>query len=105
VLSGAAWTFDPRPGYVVSLVFLAVFGSVLAFGTYLTLVERIGAGPASYVGVAVPVVAMALSTALEGYHWTLPAVAGIALAVVGNVLVLGPARAGAGGRANETTKE
>lgn len=104
-LSGAAWAFDPRPGYVVSLVYLAVFGSVVAFGTYLTLVERIGAGPASYVGVAAPVVAMALSTAFERYHWTLPAVAGIALAVAGNVLVLRPGRAAGRGRTREATKE
>jgi drug/metabolite transporter (DMT)-like permease len=92
--SGAAWTFDPRAGYVASLLYLAVFGSIVAFGTYLTLVARIGAGPASYVGVAIPVVAMSVSTLFEGYRWTLPAVAGIALAAIGNVLVLWKPRRG-----------
>jgi len=95
LVSGAAWTFDPRAAYVASLVYLAMAGSILAFGTYLTLVERIGAGPASYVGVATPVVAMTISTFLESYRWTPMAVAGIALAVAGNVLVLWKPRRGA----------
>ncbi len=87
-LSGAAWTIDPRAGYVASLLYLAVFGSIVAFGTYLSLVARIGPGPASYVGVAIPVVAMTVSTLFESYRWTLAAAAGIALVVAGNVLVL-----------------
>ena len=47
-----------------------------------------GAGPAAWNGVAVPVVAMALSTLLEGYQWTLTAVAGIALALIGLTIAL-----------------
>lgn len=87
-LSGVAWSFDSRPGYVVSLAYLAAFGSIVAFLTYLTLLKKVGAGPASYVGVTTPVVAMLFSTFLEGYRWTLPGVVGVALAVAGNVLVL-----------------
>jgi drug/metabolite transporter (DMT)-like permease len=87
-LGGAAWSFDPRPAYVASLAYLAVFGSVVAFLAYLTLLKRVGAGPASYVGVTTPVVAMLFSTFLEGYRWTLPGVVGVALAVAGNILVL-----------------
>jgi len=41
---------------------MSVFGSVLAFGAYLTLIGRIGAGRAGYVMVAIPVVALAIST-------------------------------------------
>jgi drug/metabolite transporter (DMT)-like permease len=84
------WTFDPRPGYVLSLLYLAAFGSVIAFAAYLTLLGKIGAARAGYVGVAVPVVALLLSTVFEHYQWTLPAVAGAALCIVGNVLVLMP---------------
>ena len=84
------WTFDPRPGYVLSLLYLAAFGSVMAFAAYLTLLGKIGAARAGYVGVAVPVVALLLSTVFEHYHWTLPALAGAALCIAGNVLVLMP---------------
>jgi len=90
LLHGVDWNVDVRPSYVLSLVYLAIFGSIAAFGAYLTLIQRIGAGRASYVGVATPVVAMVLSTALENYRWTSLAAAGVALALAGNVLVLRP---------------
>jgi drug/metabolite transporter (DMT)-like permease len=85
---GARWTFDPHAPYVASLLYLAVFGSIFAFGAYLTLLKLVGAGPASYVGVSTPVIAMLLSTLFEGYRWTWPALLGVALAIVGNVLAL-----------------
>jgi drug/metabolite transporter (DMT)-like permease len=92
VLSGAKWTFDLGAPYVASLVYLAVFGSVVAFGAYLTLLKLVGAGPASYVSVATPVVAMALSTLFEGYRWTPLAAFGVVLAIAGNWLALSPRR-------------
>jgi len=93
VAQGTAWTFDSRPAYLASFVYLVVAGSIAAFGAYLTLLRRIGAGPASFVSVATPVVALALSTAFEGYRWTLAATLGAVLAIGGNVLAL---RLGAG---------
>lgn len=91
-LSGAPWTFERTPAYLLSLLYLAVLGSVVAFGAYLTLLKRVGAGPSSFVGVATPVLALLLSTFFEGYRWTWISVVGVVLAVVGNWLAL---RAGA----------
>ena len=88
VISGVPWTFEATPSYLLSLAYLAVFGSVVAFVAYLTLAGDIGADRAAYVGVVTPVVALALSTLLEGYRWTLPAVLGAALCLGGNVLIL-----------------
>ena len=88
--AGASWTFDPRAPYVLSLLYLAVFGSIVAFATYLTLLKRVGPGPSSFVGVATPVVAMLVSTAFEGYRWTWVGVLGVALAAIGNVIALRP---------------
>ena len=93
---GAAWNFDPRGPYVVSLLYLAVFGSIVAFATYLTLLQRVGPGPSSFVGVATPVVAMLFTTVFEGYRWTWVGALGIALAAVGNVIALRPAARDAG---------
>ena len=84
VALGASWTLDFGAPYVASLLYLAVFGSVIAFGAYLTLLKEVGAGSASYVAVATPVVAMLLSTLFEGYRWTPVAVFGVVLAVAGN---------------------
>jgi drug/metabolite transporter (DMT)-like permease len=89
-IDGASWGFEATPRYVWSLLYLSVFGSIVAFGTYLTLLGRIGAARAGYVGVAVPMVALLLSTVFEHYEWTLPALVGAALCVAGNVLVLLP---------------
>ncbi len=85
---GIPFAFDPSPRYVVSLLYLAAFGSVAAFVTYLTLLHRIGAGRSGYTAAAIPVLAMLASTAFEGYRWTAPALAGMVLVLAGTVLVL-----------------
>lgn len=93
------FTVDLSARYLGSLAFLALFGSVLAFGAYLTLVGRIGAGRAGYAMVAIPIVALALSTAFEGLRWEGSLALGAALCLAGNFLVLprapAPAKAAA----------
>lgn len=86
--AGHAFTFDWSPGYVISLAYLVVFGSIVAFGAYLTLVGRIGAHRAGYASVMWPVVALLLSTAFEGLRLDVPTVLGTALVLGGNLLVL-----------------
>ncbi|MEO8755529.1 MAG: DMT family transporter [Casimicrobiaceae bacterium] len=90
--TGAPWTFDPRAEYVASLVYLTLFGSIAAFGTYLTLLKRVGAGPSSFVAVSTPVIALMLSTLFEGYQWTWIAALGVLLAVIGYALAMAPTR-------------
>ena len=60
----------------------------MAFACYLTLLRRIGAARAGYATVLFPIVALAISTLFEGYAWTALAVRGVALALLGNVVVL-----------------
>jgi drug/metabolite transporter (DMT)-like permease len=86
--SGQGFGFSPVPSYVASLLYLAVFGSILAFAAYLTLLERVGAAKAGYVGVMTPVVALAVSGFVEGFPWGLTTVAGVAVVVAGNLVVL-----------------
>jgi len=86
--SGKGLRFLWTPGYVASLLYLAVLGSIAAFAAYLTLLARVGAARAGYVGVMVPIVALAASGVLEGYPWGALTFAGVALAVAGNVVVL-----------------
>jgi len=80
--------FVMQPGYVLSLLYLAIFGSAIAFGCYLALIRLIGAARASYSSVLFPVVALLISTAIEGYRWTIPAVIGMLLTLAGNWLIL-----------------
>jgi len=86
--TGATWTFEPTFRYVASLAYLSLLGSVVAFGAYLTLLQRVGAARTAFVGVATPVIALLLSTLFEGYRWTPVAVVGVFLAVAGNWLAL-----------------
>lgn len=92
LVSGTPFTFDPRLAYVTALLYLAVFGSVFAFGAYLTLLGRIGADRASYATVLFPLVALAISTVVEDYSWTPTALVGVVLVLAGNLLVLLPSR-------------
>jgi drug/metabolite transporter (DMT)-like permease len=80
--------FDPRPGYWLGLVYLALFASALAFSLYMPIIRTIGAGRAAYSSVIVPIIAMALSTLFEGYRWTTLAAAGAVLAMAGMVWAL-----------------
>jgi drug/metabolite transporter (DMT)-like permease len=80
--------FDGSPRYLISLAYLAVFGSILAFGAFLALLGRIGADRAGYVTVAIPIVALLLSAFFEGLQWRVSLGAGILLCLLGNVAVL-----------------
>jgi len=88
VASGQPPSIELNPTYLAALAYLAIFGSVIAFGCYLTLIHRIGADKGAYAGVAFPLVALGISTVMEDYRWTSYAAVGIALIVFGNVLVL-----------------
>lgn len=80
--------FDPRPEYWWGIAYLGILGSVVTFPLYFALIRDWGPGPAAYNGVAVPVVAMALSTVLEGYQWTALAASGAMLAMAGLLIAL-----------------
>jgi drug/metabolite transporter (DMT)-like permease len=88
VSEGYSFTFDWSPGYVISLTFLAVFGSIIAFGAYLTLLGRIGAHKAGYAMVMFPVVALILSALFEGLQINATVVLGTMLVLAGNLFVL-----------------
>ena len=77
------WTFS----YLGALLYLAVFGSVIAFGAYFTLVGRIGPSNAAYSTLLFPLVALSFSTVYEGYIWQVNAVAGLVLILVGNLVM------------------
>ena len=72
----------------VSLVYLALAGSVLSFACYLTLQERLGPGPSGAIGVMTPMLALVVSIGFEGYRPDAITGAGVLLAVAGNVLML-----------------
>lgn len=93
---GKTFSFDPSPSYVFSLLYLSIFGSIIAFGCYLSLVGSIGADRAAYATLLFPVVALIISTVWEGYQWSWSAGFGVILILCGNLWVIkkkqGPTR-------------
>ncbi|MFQ5941962.1 MAG: DMT family transporter [Anaerolineales bacterium] len=88
VFRGSQVSFDASPEYVLSLFYLAVFGTVIAFGSYLTILGRIGPDRAGYIAIIFPIVALIFSTLFEGLTWELITILGVVLVAVGNVIAL-----------------
>ncbi len=84
---GESFAIDLTPQYLGSLVYLSVFGSVLAFGIYFSLVGRIGASQAAYSTLLFPLVALTVSTFGEGYQWHINAVIGLGMILLGNLVM------------------
>ncbi|AIR61985.1 DMT family transporter [Klebsiella sp. Ap-873] len=85
--SGESFMPDFTARYIGSLLYLAIFGSVIAFGAYFTLVGRIGASQAAYSTLLFPLVALTLSTLYEGYVWHANAVLGLVMILLGNLVM------------------
>ncbi|MDV7338910.1 DMT family transporter [Terasakiella sp. A23] len=75
------------PTYWLAMFYLAIVGSVLGFSAYLLLLSRVGSAQAAYVTILFPIVALTISTFVEGYQWTFNAVLGIGLAITGNIIM------------------
>ena len=88
LLTGATFTYDNSLEYTASLVYLATFGTILAFGAYIKLLVLIGPQKAGYSGLLIPFVAIILSTIFEDYQWTLLSVTGFLLAGGGNYIAM-----------------
>lgn len=86
--TGVDFTIDPTPTYVGSLLYLSVFGSVIAFGLYFTIARMIGYAMASYVSALTPPVAMLVSVLFEGAHFGWSALAGLLLVLSGQALMI-----------------
>jgi len=88
LLRGDQFTFEFSFAYITSLVYLSLFGSVIAFGCYLTLMTRIGAHKTSYANILFPAVAVVISTFVEDFHWSIFTVVGFSSILLGNLVIL-----------------
>ena len=85
---GKEFHFPLTIEYSLSLLYLSIPGSIIAFTAYLKLLTLIGADRAAYSSMLIPVVALLISTLFEGYAWTFPALAGLMLILLGNFLAM-----------------
>ncbi len=87
LVRGNVFNFDFSKAYIVSLAYLSVFGSVIAFTAYFALLKHIRTEQAAYATVLFPVVALTLSTLFENYQWTATAGIGVFITLLGNIII------------------
>lgn len=80
--------FDFGSEYLLSLIYLALFGSIIAFSSYLKLLGGIGPEKSVYVIVIIPLIAMVFSTFFEDYVWKKSALLGMPLLLLGNMIAM-----------------
>lgn len=88
LITGKPLVFNKSLSYTFSLLYLAVFGSIIAFSTYLKLLGEIGPDRSIYIALITPAIALLISTVFEGYRWDMYALLGILLLFSGNILAL-----------------
>jgi drug/metabolite transporter (DMT)-like permease len=88
MLVGEPWQFSMQADYVLSLLYLSVAGTVIAFWTYLTLIHRVGAPRAAYTMILFPLVALIVSTIYEDMQWTVFELLGVGLIIAGNLFIV-----------------
>lgn len=88
LFTGVELSFDLNFSYMSSLLYLALFGSIFAFGGYLTLIGKVGADKAAYVLIVIPVIAVALSSIFEDFQFGWQVIVGMILILGGNIVVL-----------------
>lgn len=87
-IRGLPWVLPVTPKYWVSLIYLAIFGSVIAFTAYFELMHRWGSHKAVYVGVITPVISVLLSMQFENYRPGPIEWLGMGLCLAGVALIL-----------------
>jgi len=90
VLNDAKFTVSLESSYLISLAYLSIFGTVIAFYSYFMLLKNIGPEKASYSIVLFPFVAVILSNLYEGFEWNQYTVSGFIFVACGNLIVLTP---------------
>jgi drug/metabolite transporter (DMT)-like permease len=68
LVSGQSFSMPSTARYWGGLLYLSLFGSVIAFAAYFTLIHRIGSDKAVYIGVVTPVISVLLSIQLEHFR-------------------------------------
>lgn len=88
LVMGESFVFPTTPSFLLSLGYLSLFGTVIAFYAYQTLVGTIGADRAAYTSIINPVIAMMISIVYENVIFTPLLFIGMILCFAGNLIAL-----------------
>lgn len=87
LVTGAQFTIDLSPGYLISLAHLSILGSVAAFLVYFAVARAKGYALASYISALTPPIAMLVSVVFEDARFGWTALLGLLLVLAGQVLL------------------
>lgn len=82
------FTLPMTSSFLFSLSYLSLFGTVIAFWAYQTLVGTIGADRAAYTSIISPVIAIIISAFFENINFSINTFVGIFLCFTGNLFAL-----------------
>lgn len=88
LINNENFSIPTSSSFLFSLFYLAVFGTVIAFWAYQTLVGTIGADRAAYSSIIAPMIAVVVSNIFENVAFTPYLVGGIIFCLLGNLLSL-----------------
>jgi drug/metabolite transporter (DMT)-like permease len=88
VATGVEWRIEPSAAYVLSLLYLSILGSVVAFALYFTIARHRGYAQASYISALTPPIAMVVSVLFEDARFGWTAFVGLALVLAGQALLI-----------------
>jgi drug/metabolite transporter (DMT)-like permease len=63
--------FESRIAYWIGLFYLGTVASGVAFALYYRVIRAVGPAQRAYSSVLIPILAMAISTMVEGYRWSM----------------------------------
>jgi drug/metabolite transporter (DMT)-like permease len=86
--AGRPFGFEATPRYAFSLLYLAIVGSVVAFLCFFHVARARGYTTASYILALTPLLAMTMSALFEGKTWSPMGIAGVALVLLGQWMLL-----------------
>lgn len=74
--------------FLISFLYLSLFGSVLSFWSYLKLIDLVGPAKAAFTSVLSPVIALTVSTLFESLTWNIYLALGVLFCLLGNIVAL-----------------
>ncbi len=88
LLTKENFSFPMTSSFISSLVYLSLFGTVIAFWAYQTLVGELRAEKAAYTSIISPVIAVFVSNYFEKVPFTRELILGMFLCFLGNYFAL-----------------
>lgn len=88
LLMKVPFQINTSSSFYISFFYLSIFGSIVAFLSYFTLLKKIGPAKAAYSTVVTPLVAISLSLFFHEMQWSITLLIGAILCLLGNVLIL-----------------